>query len=59
MDHTRKPIEILKNGKPAIVHLPANASRAKAFGSMKHTLLAPPGDLIQPLGGIEWDALKR
>ena len=57
---TGEPIEILKNGQPlAIVHPAPGRSRKGAFGALKSTLHAPVGDLIQPLDGIEWDALQK
>ena len=57
---TGEPIEILKNGEPlAIVHPAPGRSRKGAFGALRSTLRAPVGDLIQPLDGIEWDALQK
>ena len=57
---TGEPIEILKNGEPlAIVHPAPVRSRKGTFGAMKSTLRGPVGDLIQPVDGIEWDALQK
>ncbi len=57
---TGEPIEILKNGELlAIVHPPPSKDRKKSFGAMKGTLLGPVGDLITPVEGIEWDALRK
>ena len=57
---TGEPIEILKNGESlAIVHPAPGRSRKGAFGALRSTLRAPVGDLIQPLDGIEWDALQK
>lgn len=58
---TGEPIEILKNGVPlAIVHPPQrNVDRKKAYGSMKDTLRKPAPDLMTPLDGISWDALRK
>lgn len=56
---TGEPIEILKNGEPlAIVHPAPVRSRKGAYGAMRSTLRGPVGDLIQPVDGVEWDALR-
>ncbi len=56
---TGEPIEILKNGELlAVVHPPpARQSRKAGYGSMKHTLLEPAGDLITPVE-MDWEALR-
>lgn len=57
---TGEPIEILKNGEPlAIVHPASPRSRKSAFGALKSTLRGPVGDLIEPMDGIEWEALQK
>ena len=56
---TGEPIEILENGEPlAIVHPAPVRSRKGAYGAMRSTLRGPVGDLIQPVDGVEWDALR-
>lgn len=57
---TGEPIEILKNGEPlAIVHPALPRSRKGAFGALKSTLRGPAGELVEPLDGIEWEALQK
>jgi len=57
---TGEPIEILKNGEPlAIVHAASPRSRKGAFGALKSTLRGPVGDLVEPIEGIEWEALQK
>jgi antitoxin (DNA-binding transcriptional repressor) of toxin-antitoxin stability system len=56
---TGEPIEILKNGELlAVVHPPPTVSRKGAFGSMKHTLKEPVGDLISPVENQDWEVLR-
>lgn len=56
---TGEPIEILKNGVPlAIVHPALPRSRNGAYGALKSTLRAPVGDLLEPIEGIEWEAME-
>lgn len=40
-------------------HSELSKDRKKAFGAMKGTLRGPIGDLITPLEGIEWEALRK
>lgn len=56
---TGESIEILKNGELlAVIHPPPpRHSRKAAYGSMKHTLLAPAGDLITPVD-TDWKVLR-
>lgn len=57
---TGEPIEILKNGEPLAIVYPAPArSRKKAFGALKSTLRGQLAHLIEPVDGVEWDALKK
>lgn len=57
---TGEPIEILKNGEPlAIVHAASPRPRKGAFGALKSTLRGPVGDLVEPVDGIEWEALPK
>jgi prevent-host-death family protein len=57
---TGEPIEIWKNGEPlAVVYPPPlGRSRKAVYGSMKHTLLEPVGDLVTPLDKVEWEVLR-
>lgn len=56
---TGEPIEILKNGEPlAVVHPAPSRSRQGAYGALKSTLRATAHDLIQPIEGIEWEAME-
>lgn len=57
---TGQPIEVLKNGKPIVVVYPAPPkSRKQSFGALKQTLKAEAGDLVSPLGYVDWEALRK
>jgi len=53
-----QPIEILKNGKPLAVVYPPPEEKLRKFGALKESLSGVLGDLISPIDGVEWEALK-
>ena len=54
---TGESIEILKNGKPLAMVSPVKpASARRGYGSMKHTLTEPLGDILTPvMTRDEWE----
>lgn len=53
-----QPVEILKNGKPLAVVYPPPEEKLRKFGALKESLSGVLGDLISPIDGVEWEALK-